>query len=115
MTKSNGIKIGIIWTFFFESYHYSILLGAPIAAFANKPNLTNRAIILNKLKNIRGFRNRIYHNEPICFHGNTVDFTKAKEVRDDVCLLISWIDPELLSYFNYFDNIEQNIAQADGL
>lgn len=67
------------------------------------------------LKEIREFRNRIYHNEPICFRGNAIDFSKAMEVRDDVQTLISWIDPELLKYIEYFNNIDRKIVQAKGM
>lgn len=103
------------WTAFFDVHSYRLIGGSSLHAFPNKPAYINRTDIWRMLKDIREFRNRIYHNEPVCFRGNTIDFTKAKQVRDDVHLLISWIEPEPLSYTEYFNNIDSKIVQANGM
>ncbi|PST83083.1 hypothetical protein C7T94_10730 [Pedobacter yulinensis] len=55
------------WTSLFETHHFRLIGGAPLTCFANKPAVENRSSIAAKLNDIRQFRNRVYHNEPICF------------------------------------------------
>lgn len=103
------------WTAFFDNHNFKLVAGCPLRAFPNKPSNINRSNIWAMLKEIREFRNRIYHNEPICFKGNTIDFTKARQIRDDVHLIIKWIEPELLNYTEYFNNIDKKITSANRL
>jgi hypothetical protein len=56
------------WTSLFESHHYKLIGGVVINCFPNKPNHVSRNILNQKLNRIREFRNRVYHNEPICFN-----------------------------------------------
>lgn len=103
------------WTSLFDSHHYALLSGSPLGAFSNKPNVVNRFVVANKLRNIRAFRNRIYHNEPICFKGNSIDFSMANIIMNEVHDIISWIDPALLDYTKYFNNIDKKIAMSNNL
>ena len=80
-----------------------------IKCFPNKPSHIQRKEINNKLHNIREFRNRIYHNEPICFKGNKIDFTTAKEIMQDIYDVLNWIDSDLPLYVKQFDRIDQRI------
>lgn len=98
------------WTSLFQKYHYKLIGGVVIHCFPKKPLKVNREIISKKLNNIRLFRNRIYHNEPICFNGNDIDFCNAKIVRQDIYDLLEWIDVDLAKYTATFDNIDKKIS-----
>ncbi|MBN2857989.1 MAG: Abi family protein [Candidatus Delongbacteria bacterium] len=97
------------WTSLFQKYHYKLIGGVVIHCFPKKPLNVNRHIINNKLNNIRLFRNRIYHNEPICFNGNDIDFSNAKIIRKDIYELLEWIDVDLVKYTSAFDSIDKKI------
>lgn len=99
------------WTSFFDPHHFKIIEGTPIKSFPNKPKDVNRKIIAFMLKEIREFRNRVYHNEPICFKGNSIDFSRAVQIRKYILQIINWIDPELLKVTAYYDNICNKIPQ----
>jgi hypothetical protein len=103
------------WTAFFDPHHFKLVQGAPLGAFPNKPNVVNRSTMTGKLNRIREFRNRIYHNEPICFRGSSIDFLLAKTVIDDIHDIMEWINPSLKTYTDYFNNINSKIEQASGL
>ncbi len=76
------------WTSLFEAHHYRLIGGVVIHCFPHKPAHINRNLLNQKLNNIREFRNRIYHNEPICFNGNTVDFTEAIIIEREIYELL---------------------------
>lgn len=103
------------WTCLFETHHYRLIGGAIIHCFPGKPNHVNRNGINQKLVRIRRFRNRVYHNEPICFHQNRIDFTEAIEVRNEIVELMQWIHPELVEYVDYFDGIDAKINAVNYL
>ncbi len=69
------------WLAFFLSHHYSLVGGQPIHIFPHKPSIEDRASIYSKLDEIRRFRNRVNHCEPICFSGHSIDCTEAFEIR----------------------------------
>ncbi|MFN8340266.1 MAG: Abi family protein [Cyclobacteriaceae bacterium] len=100
------------WTEFFERSHYRILLGRPIQIFANLPPRHGRQIAYETLNNIRLFRNRLYHNEPICFNGNAIDFQKAEDIYDAIRDVYSWLDPELLRWIGDVDTVTKKINSA---
>jgi len=64
------------------------------------------------LQEIREFRNRIYHNEPICFIGNTIDFSKAIRIKSEIYNVLNWMDADLAIYTAKFDSIDANITEA---
>jgi len=99
------------WVALYLSHHYMLIRGEPIQIFLNKPASEDRARIYDKLNDIRGFRNRTNHCEPICFVGRNIDCSKAIEIRTKLYKLIRWIEPELISFFEDIDNIE-NKANA---
>jgi hypothetical protein len=103
------------WTSLFDTHHYRLIGGAPIHAFQHKPAYANRNMINQKLNRIRGFRNRIYHNEPICFDGSTIDFTKAQKIKNELYDLLSWIDSDLTDYVEYFDGVQSKIETIQNL
>lgn len=100
------------WTSLFNTHHYRILSGSIIHCFPNKPTNIQRKHINLILDDIREFRNRIYHNEPICFNGNNIDFSKAIQIKADIYNILSWIDTDIAAYTLTIDNIDQNIQAA---
>ncbi|WP_165793078.1 Abi family protein [Sphingobacterium haloxyli] len=99
------------WTSFFDPHHFKIIQGVAISTFPYKPKDVNRKAIAFMLREIREFRNRVYHNEPICFKGNIVDFSQAIQIRKYILEITSWIDPKLLAVMIYYDNIMNKIPQ----
>lgn len=100
------------WTSLFETHHYRLIGGSPIHAFPQKPPHANRNLINQKLNKIRAFRNRIYHNEPICFNGLSIDFSEAHDIKNEVYVVLNWIDADLTEYVEYFNGIQSKIDSA---
>jgi hypothetical protein len=86
------------WTSLFEIHHFKLIGGCVIQIFSNKPKHVNRNVLSKKLNKIREFRNRVYHNEPVCFNGTNIDFTEAIEVKNEIYDLLTWIDTDLATY-----------------
>lgn len=101
------------WTSLFEPHHYRLIGGSPIHIFVHKPTFVNRNILNQKLTKIREFRNRIYHNEPICFNGPTIDYTNALFILNEIYDLLEWIDPEFKKYIEYYDSVNDKIQIAN--
>ena len=97
------------WTSLFDTHHYRLIGGVVIQCFPNKPAPVNRNVLNQKLNHIREFRNRVYHNEPICFSGNNIDFGEAVSIKEEIYEFFEWIDVDLVDYVNYFDNIDADI------
>jgi hypothetical protein len=72
-------------------------------------------LINQKLNRIREFRNRIYHNEPICFNGSSIDFTEATNIKNEIYELLEWMDADLVTYVEYFNGIDAKIATLNNL
>jgi len=100
------------WTDLFELSHYRILRGRPIQVFNHLPTGIGRIDVCDRLNKIRKFRNRINHNEPICFNGNYIDFNYAEDVYNSIIELISWIDPELIDWIKNVDSVMIKINNA---
>ena len=103
------------WTSFFEPHHYRLVGGVVIHCFPNKPANINRSILSQKLDRIREFRNRIYHNEPICFNNNSIDFAYASAIKNELYQLLYWIDNDLPTYVKTFDSIDSRINSANNI
>jgi hypothetical protein len=103
------------WTSLFDTHNYRLIGGIVIHSFRNKPPEINRSAISQKLNRIRAFRNRVYHNEPICFNGNKIDFTYAENIKNEIYEIMSWIDSDLSYYVEYFDAIDNKIKRAKNL
>lgn len=99
------------WLAFFLAHHYALIGGHPIQIFPYKPAFEDRASIYDKLDQIRAFRNRINHCEPICFNNYQVDCSYAMCVRNILYNLVKWIDPELVSFFDKIDNVPRKVEK----
>lgn len=98
------------WLALYVPHHFMLIAGTPLLAFPFKPATENRASIHRKLEDVKNFRNRMNHCEPLCFRGNTIDCTYAIHIRTTVYDLLDWIDPDLRSYFQTIDTMTQKIA-----
>lgn len=103
------------WTSLFDTHHYRLIGGSPIHAFPLKPASANRSLINQKLNKVRKFRNRIYHNEPICFNASNIDFSAAHNIKNEIYDLLNWIDTDLTDYVEYFNGIQPKIDSANNL
>lgn len=99
------------WTAFFKADYYSFVKGSVINCFSNRPKHIQRKMIYNHLYEIRQLRNRIYHNEPICFGKTGIDFSKALQVKKELYELAEWLEPDTVPYMQQFDDIDNQINQ----
>lgn len=100
------------WTDLFEVHHYKLLKGKPIKIFSSLPSGYGRKEVNDELDKVRCFRNRINHNEPICFVGKNIDFTQAIDAYDSIINLLKWIDPLLIDFINDLDRVKMVIERA---
>lgn len=98
------------WTEFFSLNYYKILKGQSIKIFGKLPIGIGRKEINQKLKSIRIFRNRLYHNEPICFKNEKFSFYEAKNVHQNIIYLIDLMAPELKDFIEELDSVEFEIS-----
>lgn len=103
------------WTSLFEVHHYRLLKGCPIQIFTNLPYGVGRKEVLSKLNEIRILRNRINHNEPICFNGNSVDFSQIESVYSSILDLLQWIDGDLCFWIKDLDVVKSEISSAKSI
>ncbi len=101
------------WTNLFEVHYYRILKGKPIQIFKILPPGGGRKQINDELEKIRLFRNRINHNEPICFSGNTTDFASALGAYQAIINISTWIDPHLTTMMEELDEVHEAIDLAE--
>lgn len=94
------------WTDLFEVHHYRLLRGKPIQIFKGLPAGYGRKEVIDELNRVRRFRNRINHNEPICFNGNNIDFTEAMRVHQSIQNILTWIDPEIIKLMASLDKVK---------
>ncbi len=106
------------WSSLFETTHYSILQGVPIRIFSTLPTGINRNHVNQKIKKIRTFRNRIYHNEPIIFNNNPqnqtiIDLTSANQVHNDIKDIFSWLGLEYCVWTKKINDIDFEIKRTN--
>ena len=59
------------------------------------------------LNRFRAFRNRVFHNESICWN-----MKKVQEIHDELLLVLEWINkdlPEWLTKIDRFENVQEQI------
>jgi hypothetical protein len=101
------------WTNMFEVCHFKILHGQPIKIFKTIPKGYGRKDFCYELNKIRSFRNRINHNEPVCFDSHTVSFTYAREVYAAIINIFHSIDPDIIAYIQDIDKVKKTIDAAE--
>ncbi len=95
------------WTEQFEKANFKILSGVPIQVFRFLPKTIRREEISKRLNQIRILRNRINHNEPICFKSAVVDFRETQLAYHHLCELLDWIDPDARLLLKGVDGVEK--------
>jgi len=100
------------WTAMFELTHYKVLKGRPIQVFTDLPSGYGRKEINEALEKIRIFRNRINHNEPICFQGESIDLTEAMLVQGTIYKLLFWMKIDVAPFFADIDTINEALEAA---
>ncbi|MGY5253930.1 hypothetical protein [Sphingobacterium spiritivorum] len=100
------------WTDLFEVHHYRLLSGRPIQIFTHMPSGHGRRDVINRLNKIRQFRNRINHNEPICFNGSNIDFTYAQDVYNSIIEILTWLDTDIIKWIADIDTVNSKIVIA---
>ena len=103
------------WTDLFETHHYKLLLGRPIQIFNHLPSGYGRKEVSERLNKIRLMRNRINHNEPICFNGPGIDFSCVEDAYSAVIDILTWIDPALVNWIKDIDGFRTKIVQAKAI
>lgn len=103
------------WTDLFEVHHYRLLKGKPIQIFESLPAEYGRKEVTEELDKVRRFRNRINHNEPVCFCNNCIDFTNALAVYHSIINILTWINPVLLQLIKDLDTVQKTINAASNL
>lgn len=103
------------WTSLFEPRHYKLIGGYVIHCFPNKPSQINRVDLAKALKDIREFRNRIYHNEAICFNNITIDFSHPLNIKTEIYNILDWMDTDLKDYVMQFDKVNDKIDFAGSI
>jgi len=92
------------WTRLFNSEFELILWKDLRRAFPFMPKIIRqRKFISAPLNNFRGFRNRIFHNEPICWK-----LSKLAEIHNEMVTVLGWINkdiPEWIAPFDRFDDV----------
>lgn len=97
------------WTDLFEVQHYKVLLGRPIKMFKNLPPGYGRKEVYDALNQIRLFRNRIYHNEPICFDRSGSLFKEAEALHLLLLAVFDWVEPDLKQWVQDLDTIDESM------
>lgn len=97
------------WISLFEPHHYRLIRGSVIHCFPNKPSSANRSVIHTKMQAIREFRNRVYHNEPVCFHLNAINTTLAEDFKSNILELLEWMSSNAKALADDYDNIDAKI------
>jgi len=99
------------WTQFYRKSEHKATGGVAVnKCFSFRPKGINFNEINGLLYEVRTLRNRIYHNEPICFNGNSIDFTEVLQTRDRIYELLSWMDRDIANYVAKFDTIEDEVS-----
>ena len=84
------------WNSLYETYHYALLKGVPCQIFKNLPVGYGRKEVNTMIQEIRMLRNRVSHNEPLCFSNKVFDMTYVKEMYAKINDFLSWINPEIM-------------------
>ncbi|MCH5237549.1 MAG: Abi family protein [Muribaculaceae bacterium] len=99
------------WVSLLNSEYERILWKDLRRAFPYMPkNLRQRKNVSAPLNRFRTFRNRVFHNESICWNLNRV-----KDLHDEFIKLLSWMNkdvPEWLAISDRFDKVTENINKV---
>lgn len=101
------------WVSFFDLIHYKLLKGIPCKIFQKLPSEYGRKEIYDTLNMVRAFRNRINHNEPICFIDGKMDFSYARNMYRIIVDFLNWIDPLIIQSLKGLDKVVETIEKEE--
>lgn len=103
------------WNSLYETHHYALLKGVPCQIFKSLPTGYGRKEVNNAIQEIRTLRNRVSHNEPLCFSNKVYDMTYAKEMYSKIKDFLSWINPEIINSLKKesLDSVCKEIDEAE--
>lgn len=94
------------WVSLFNSSYEDVLWKQLRLTFAHLPKADRqRSTVSVVLNAVRTLRNRVYHNEPICWQLDVL-VREYKQIRQ----LIGWIDPQLLAWLDPLDRFPAVVA-----
>ena len=96
------------WTRFFKSNYFRLLRGRPIHIFKNTTTQIQRTDVSNILREIQKYRNRIYHNEPICFLRRAINVTEVETLCLNLNKIMQWLNEDI-DQFIQGNETHQNI------
>jgi len=103
------------WTALLDTRHYKLLAGCPIQAFTPLPAGVGRKHINQELEAVRLFRNRIFHNEPICFYGAAVDFSDALRIHQALSDMMRLMGQDLFQLASELDKVQEEVNSASSI
>ena len=101
------------WNSFYETHHYALLAGVPCRIFKKLPPGFGRKEINDIIVQVRELRNRINHNEPICFVNRKCDFSYVKGMYTIISDFLTWIDPEIMPSLKEVDKVCKIIEKEE--
>ena len=101
------------WNSFYETHHYALLAGVPCRIFKKLPPGFGRKEINDIIVQVRELRNRINHNEPICFVNRKCDFSYVKGMYTIISDFLTWIDPEIMPSHKEVDKVCKIIEKEE--
>lgn len=105
------------WNSLYETHHYKLLKGVPCQIFESLPTGYGRKEVNEIIQEIRQLRNRVSHNEPLCFNNRSFDMTYAKDMYAKISDFLSWINPKIMTSLQNeaLDNVDNEIAKAEAI
>lgn len=99
------------WVSMFDPKPYRLLKGVPIQVFAHRPRRYGRLELANDLHRVRLFRNRVFHNEPICFDKVGFSLSEPHAIMHTLFDLAAWMDASLLEWLTTHTRTQTVLAR----
>lgn len=105
------------WNSLYETHHYALLQGVPCTIFRGLPTGYGRKEINAIIQDIRIMRNRVSHNEPLCFDNRQFDMTYVKQMYVLISDFFTWINPNIIPTMaqEALDNVQAEIAKTEAI
>ena len=105
------------WNSLYETHHYALLKGVPCKIFKGLPKDYGRKEVNAVIQEIRMLRNRVSHNEPLCFKEKEYDMSYVKEMYFKICNFLCWIDLDIMVSLKNesLDSVCAEIAKAESV
>ena len=105
------------WNSLYETHHYALLQGVPCTIFRGLPTGYGRKEINAIIQDIRIMRNRVSHNEPLCFDNRQFDLTYVKQMYVLISDFLTWINPNIIPTMaqEALDNVQAEITKTEAI